>query len=142
MTRRMRSLAALPLALALLNPPLHAQQPAAEEEVNAEEIYQIMIACTSYTTLVAQMAGEEETGPNRDLSTRFTRAAVIMEPQQSAANVDSAVAGGVGSLIIRQMDESQKAKTDADFAVLDKNCKQIDRDILTPLLAEIDAQKK
>lgn len=142
MTRYLRPLAALPLAFALLSAPLHAQQPAEEQGMSAEEIYQIMIACTSYTTLAAQMAGEEETGPNRDLSARFTRAAVIMEPQQNAANVDSAVAGGVGSLIIRQMDESQKAKTQEDFAVLDKNCKQIDRDILTPLLAEIDAQKK
>ncbi|WAC23357.1 hypothetical protein [Blastomonas sp. SL216] len=142
MIRFTRPIAALPLALALISAPLHAQQPSEDEGMKAEEIYQIMIACTAYSTLAAQMAGEEATGPNRDLSNRFTRAAVIMEPQQSAANVDSAVAGAVGSLIIRRMDESKKAETDADFATLDSNCKQIDTNILTPLLAEIDAKAK
>lgn len=132
-------LAACMLPASLLLSPVHAQDAAAEEQVNAEEIYQIMIACTAYTTLAAQMAGEEGTGPNRDLSARFTQAAVMMEPQQNEQNVDSAVSGAVGAMIIRQMDASKKAETDADFATLDSSCKQIDTNILTPLLAEIAA---
>ncbi len=129
-------------AAALMFAPALAQEAPAEGEMKAEEIYEILIACTAYTTLAAQMAGEEATGPNRDLSARFTRASVMLEPAQSSEKVDDAVMGAVGQLIIRQMDASQKAKTDADFATLDASCKQIDSNILTPMLAEIDAQAK
>lgn len=135
--------AALALSAAVLFlAPAHAQQAPADGEMKAEDVYEIMIACTAYTTLAAQMAGEEATGPNRDLSARFTRASVLVEPAQDAEKVDQAVMGAVGALIIRRMDESQKAKTDADFATLDSSCKQIDTNILTPLLAEIDAKPK
>lgn len=126
---------------ALIFAPAQAQDKPAEGQMSAEEIYQIMIACTAYSTLAAQMAGEEATGPNRDLSARFTQASIIMEPQQNAENVDSAVSGAVGAMIIRQMDKSKKAETDADFATLDASCKQIDSNILTPMLAEIEANK-
>jgi hypothetical protein len=140
MVRNFRTrLAACMLPAALMLSPAQAQDAAAQEQMDAAEIYQIMIGCTAYTTLAAQMAGEDGTGPNRDLSARFTQAAVIMEPQQSAENVDSAVSGAVGAMIIRQMDASKKAETDADFATLDASCKQIDTNILTPLLAEIAA---
>lgn len=131
------------LSAALLGlTPVQAQEAPAEGQMNAEEIYQIMIACTAYSTLAAQMAGEEGTGPNRDLSARFNRASIIMEPAQDPQKVDEAVSGAVGGLIIRQMDKSKKAETDADFATLDASCKQIDTNILTPLLAEIDAKAK
>lgn len=134
-------LAASIVPVALILAPAHAQEAAGEGQMSAEEIYQIMIACTAYSTLAAQMAGEEATGPNRDLSARFTQASIIMEPQQNAENVDSAVSGAVGAMIIRQMDKSKKAETDADFATLDASCKQIDSNILTPMLAEIEANK-
>jgi hypothetical protein len=137
-----RSIACILSAAALSIAPAQAQQAPAEGDMKPEEVYEIMIACTAYTTLAAQMAGEENTGPNRDLSARFTRASVMVEPEQSAQKVDEAVMGAVGQLIIRRMDESQKAKTDADFATLDSSCKQIDANILTPLLAEIDAKAK
>ena len=134
-------LAASIVLVALILAPAHAQEAAGDGQMSAEEIYQIMIACTAYSTLAAQMAGEEATGPNRDLSARFTQASIIMEPQQNAENVDSAVSGAVGAMIIRQMDKSKKAETDADFATLDASCKQIDSNILTPMLAEIEASK-
>ncbi len=134
-------LAASIVPAALILAPAQAQDKAAEGQMSAEEIYQIMIACAAYSTLAAQMAGEEATGPNRDLSARFTQASIIMEPQQSAENVDSAVSGAVGAMIIRQMDKSKKAEIDADFATLDASCKQIDSSILTPMLAEIEASK-
>jgi hypothetical protein len=134
-------LAASIVPVALILAPADAQEAAGEGQMSAEEIYQIMIACTAYSTLAAQMAGEEATGPNRDLSARFTQASIIMEPQQNAENVDSAVSGAVGAMIIRQMDKSKKAETDADFATLDASCKQIDSNILTPMLAEIEANK-
>lgn len=135
-------LAASTFYAALMFGPVHAQESSGDGEMKAEEIYEILIACSAYTTLAAQMAGEEDTGPNRDLSARFTRASVIMEPAQDSEKVDSAVSGAVGALLIRRMDGSQKAKTDADFATLDSSCKQIDANILTPLLSEIDAQAK
>ncbi|WP_017672223.1 hypothetical protein [Blastomonas sp. AAP53] len=134
-------LAACLLPVTLMVTPVQAQSAGGDDQMNEQEIYQIMIACTAYSTLAAQMAGEEGTGPNRDLSARFTQAAVLMEPQQNAENVDSAVSGAVGAMIIRQMDASKKAETEADFATLDASCKQIDTNILTPLMAEIAANK-
>lgn len=132
---------ALALMAALSMAPAHAQDKPAESETSAEEIYEIMIACTAYSTLAAQIAGEEATGPYRDLSARYTRAAVYIEPSQSAEVVDQAVMGSVGQLLIRRMDEKQKDKVDADFAVLDKSCKDIDTRVLTGFLAEMEAKK-
>lgn len=136
------SAACLFCASAVTNAPAQAQEAPSDGQMTAEEIYDILITCTAYSTLAAQMAGEEDTGPNRDLSARFTRASIIMEPAQSPQKVDEAVSGAVGGLIIRRMDASKKAETDSAFATLDASCKQIDTNILTPMLAEIDAQAK
>lgn len=133
--------AALALGSALLLTPAAAQEAPPESETSPQEIYEIFIGCSAYATVAAQMAGEQTTGPYNAISTRYSRAAVFLEPAQNAKVVDDAVMSTVGAMLLRRKDDAIKAEVDADFKMLDETCKQIDSNVLTGFLAEMDAAK-
>jgi len=114
--------AALALTSAPMLAPAQSQETPAQGQTLPEEVFRILTSCAAYSTLAAQTAGEEATGPSRDRSARLTRASIMIEPAQNAAVVDDAISLMVGQFLIRRMDTSQKAEVDKDFAVLNSSC--------------------
>ena len=133
---------ALALTSALMLAPTQSQETPAQGQTSPAEVFRILTSCAAYSTLPAQTAGEEATGPNRDRSARLTRASFMVEAAQNAAVVDDAISLMVGQFLIRRIDASQKAEVDKDFAVLDSSCTRVDTDIVIPLLAEVDASAR
>ena len=114
--------AALALTSALMIAPAQSQENPAEDQASPQGVFEILTSCAAYSTLAAQTAGEEDTGPSRDRSARLTRASIMIEPAQNGRLVDDAIGLMVGQFLIRRMDASQKAEVDKDFAVLDSSC--------------------
>ena len=133
---------ALALTSALMLAPAQSQETPAQGQTSPEEVFRILTSCAAYSTLAAQTAGEEDTGPSHDRSARLTRASIMIEPAQNGRLVDDAINLMVGQVLNRRMDADQKAEVDKDFAVVDSSCTRVDTDIVIPLLAEVDASAR